>query len=219
MAQVIIIEGQIGVGKTTLSRELAKALGGRLFPEPVVENPYLEDYYRAPAQHALPMQLWLLDQRYRAQLEAQYCAMRGTNAVLDRSYYGDVSFALVQKKMGYMRPREMDTYLALYESMSAHVLFPNVCIYLKIEPLGAVERIKARGRDCEEGVPLGYLQALDSEIKEMVAELRENNVTVIDVDYNDPMEIGGVQKLAVSLAEKIKGLESPFLHDRLVRRK
>lgn len=68
--RLVIIEGNIGVGKSTLGRKMAKELGYKLFMEPTVENPYLEKFYADPHKYALKLQLWILKQRYLTYVEA-----------------------------------------------------------------------------------------------------------------------------------------------------
>lgn len=100
---VIIVEGNIGAGKSTFAQHLAKALDGEYLPEPADgTNPYLADYYADPAKWAFEMQMFLLTRRYRAQKYAQgKVRHKGGFVVLDRSYYGDVCFANVQRQLGY----------------------------------------------------------------------------------------------------------------------
>ena len=96
---LIIVEGNIGAGKSTFAQHLARALDGEYLPEPADgTNPYLEDYYRDPARWAFEMQMFLLTRRYRAQKYAQgKVRHKGGFVVLDRSYYGDVCFANVHE--------------------------------------------------------------------------------------------------------------------------
>ena len=68
--RLIIVEGNIGVGKSTLARKMAKALGYTVFMEPTAENPYLEKFYSDPHKYALKLQLWILKQRYLTYVEA-----------------------------------------------------------------------------------------------------------------------------------------------------
>lgn len=69
-SQLVIVEGNIGVGKTTLARKVSQELGYALFLEPTVENPYLEKFYAEPKKYALKLQLWILEQRYLTYVEA-----------------------------------------------------------------------------------------------------------------------------------------------------
>ena len=168
---VIIVEGNIGAGKSTFAQILARALDGEYLPEPAEgTNPYLADYYRDPARWAFEMQMFLLTRRYRAQKYAQSKVRHsGGFVVLDRSYYGDVCFANVQKELGYFSERDYVTYLSHHTDMKVNLEPPAVAIFLIVEPEVCKQRINHRlsvqkGRECESSISIEYLQALDREI-------------------------------------------------------
>ncbi len=168
---VIIVEGNIGAGKSTFAQILARALDGEYLPEPADgTNPYLADYYRDPARWAFEMQMFLLTRRYRAQKYAQSKVRHsGGFVVLDRSYYGDVCFANVQRQLGYFSERDYATYLSHHTDMKVNLEPPAVAIFLIVEPKICKQRINHRlsvqkGRECESGISIEYLQALDREI-------------------------------------------------------
>ncbi|MBM4354649.1 MAG: deoxynucleoside kinase [Deltaproteobacteria bacterium] len=219
--KVVIVEGIIGAGKSSLTKELGAALG----PQTLVEmepdeannaNPYLADFYHDPKRWALVMQVHLLQARYRMHLQAQWHAMSGAgHAVLDRSYFGDTCFARLQLRNGSMTLREFNTYRDLYHTMTAHVLLPNVCVRLLVSPEVSRRRIESRmeqreGRKCEAGIDLQYLIDLDREISHMVAVLRSQGVTVIDMPWDVDRESAEQRRLAVdSLACRIAEQDAP----------
>ena len=93
-AQMIVIEGVIGVGKSILSEKLGQELGYRVMKEPVSDNPYLESFYRDPKRYALEMQFWLMSKRFAMHQDAvQYIWQTGNGVIMDRSIYGDAIFA------------------------------------------------------------------------------------------------------------------------------
>lgn len=194
MGLVVIVEGLIGAGKSTLTQEVGKALGNDtlVLMEPDEQgnaNPYLADFYQDKDRWAFTMQVHLLGVRYRMQLMAQWHAMCGRgHAVCDRSYYGDTCFARMMHRTGQISEREFETYRVMYQSMSAGVLLPSVCVRLRVDPEVAAERIRRRaslreGRRSELVIDLGYLRALDEEIESTVDILRGQGVRVIDVDW------------------------------------
>jgi deoxyadenosine/deoxycytidine kinase len=213
----VIIEGNIGAGKTSLARELGEALGDKttlVLLEPADgknKNPYLEDYYSDQKRYALPMQIWLLYRRYNMHLHAQYHVEDGAgDAVLDRSYFGDVSFAHVQLQLEYMDKRDFDTYLGIYKAMSRHVKYPNVCIRLLVSPEVCLARIQKRitersGRFCEDGISLDYLQRLDREISRTTEFLRTQGTLVLDVGWDTDRES------EVQRAQSVQGLVQRIL--------
>jgi len=197
----VIVEGIPGVGKTVLSDELATALDAQdpesrtlYLPEPDEKNnanPYLADYYHDEERWAFTMQIHLLQARFRAHLEVQWHVManRG-HGVLDRSYFGDVAFAYVQRDLGYMSPREFDSYRDLYHCMTAHVLYPNICLHLDVDPEVALHRIQTRmqdqkGRNCEREISIDYLRHVDEATRATVAKLADRGTFVVEVPWNE----------------------------------
>jgi deoxyadenosine/deoxycytidine kinase len=218
--KVVIVEGIVGAGKSSLSRQLGKALGSNtlITEEPDEANQgnlYLADFYANMPRWAFTMQVHLLQKRYRAHLQAQWHAMNGYgHAVLDRSLPGDTCFAKLQLQTGTLTQREYDTYCELYQSMTASVLFPNVAIWLLVEPEVARERVLRRmetqtGRRCEEdAVDLDYLRGLEAEIGHMMAVLQKQGVMVLEVPWDTDRETVEQRALAAqSLASRIEAYE------------
>lgn len=219
MAQglVIVVEGIIGAGKSTLSQELGKALGSDTLTlmEPDEQgnaNPYLADFYGDKTRWAFSMQIHLLISRLRMQQSAQWHSMSGRgNAVLDRSYFGDVCFARLMHGTGEITHREFETYRIAYQTMTASVLLPSVCVRLRVDPAVAAERIRRRaemreGRRSELVIDLGYLESLDREIDSMVSTLEQQGVRVFEVpwtvDRQTPEDrIQAIQRLAAEIVE------------------
>lgn len=223
--RVIVVEGIIGSGKSAfcdmLGTELDYLAGSSrqtlVLQEPDERgdaNPYLADYYKDPPRWALAMQVHLLQARFRMQLQAQFHAMQGMgDAVLDRSYYGDVCFARLQVRDGFMSDREMRTYASLYEGMTCFVRLPSVCVRLLVAPEIANERIQRRaaereGRRSELGIPVGYLERLDEEITKMVAELRAGGVQVYDLAWDEDRPTEDRRRAVKALAQRIVALKA-----------
>jgi len=194
--KVTVVEGIIGAGKSSFSKELAEALGENTLylREPDEKdngNPYLSDFYEDQERWAFTMQTHLLQERYKMHLHAQWHAMTtGKNAVLDRSYFGDTAFARLQVKTGAMTMREFQTYQSIYHAMTASVLLPNVCIHLQVSPEVSNDRISRRmeertGRKCESAIDLGYLYSLQREENYMVDALRSQGVKIISIPWDE----------------------------------
>lgn len=214
---LIIVEGNIGAGKSTLAKELAERLDGEYLAEPDEStNPYLADYYRDPARWAFEMQMFLLTRRYRVQRYAQSKVRHYGNGfvVMDRSYYGDVCFANVQLQMGYFTQRDYETYLSHHTDMKVHLEPPAMAIFLDVAPSVCKDRISKRmsekeGRKCEAGIDLAYLDALDAEIGKL-ADSMTGKTVVKHLDWNGnkcPLEI---KSKCNELAAELK------LHDQTV---
>lgn len=231
--KVVIVEGLIGSGKTTLSRELGKALGDTaltLFePDEKGEegggNPYLADYYADPARWSFVLQVHQLQARYRMHLQAQWHAMQGFgHAVLDRSYFGDTAFARLQVKEGKMSQREFRTYTSIYQAMTASVLLPNVCVRVLASPEVCANRVAKRmtietGRQCESVIPIEYLQGLEQEIDHMTLTLKQMGVVTLDVPWDTDRDSPEQRQSTVeALARRIESINPPDLFLDLHRR-
>lgn len=188
---LIIIEGNIGAGKSTFAKILAERLNGVCFAEPDEKtNPYLADYYKDPARWAFDIQIYLLSKRYRMHQEAQTTILNRKDKfiVMDRSYYGDVCFAQVQKQLGYFSDRDYATYLALHTDMKTHVLPPTMAIFLDVNADVCKSRISKRmsekaGRRCESSIDLSYLTSLNAEIQKL-SDAMTGKTIVKHLDWN-----------------------------------
>lgn len=219
--KVVIVEGLIGSGKTTLSRELGQALGDKtltLFEPDEKENgnPYLADYYTDPARWSFVLQVHQLQARYRMHLHAQWHAMQGYgHAVLDRSYFGDTAFARLQLADGLMSQREFDTYSSIYQAMTSSVMLPSLCIRVLVAPEICQERVQKRmeretGRKCESAISLDYLRGLETETNHMVDVLRGMGVPVLDVPWETDRDTTEERQPAVeALAARIHDIAPP----------
>lgn len=223
MGLVIIVEGLIGAGKSTLTQELGLVLGQDtlVLMEPDEQknaNPYLADFYGNKERWSFTMQTHLLGMRYRMQLAAQWHALCGRgHAICDRSFYGDTCFARMMNNTGEISNREFETYRVLYQAMTASVLLPGVCVRLKVDPEVAADRIRGRaskrdGRKSELSIDLGYLRALDEEIDTTVGVLREQGVQVLSLHWNDDLTSAEARHQAIEqLAADIIDMSPPDL--------
>ena len=170
---LIWVEGVIGCGKTTFSREVGKRLNLRVIEEPVESNPYLEKFYKEPQRYAFGMQVYLLHQRYMMQRLAadEATGVGGAGgAILDRSLSGDRVFAKLHMECGNINELDWETYEMAYNFMARNLLPPTLLIYLDVQPETAYERMKKRNRSAESGVPLEYLKQLQVGYQELLEE-------------------------------------------------
>lgn len=212
---LIIVEGNIGAGKSTFAKALADSLNGEYLAEPDEKiNPYLADYYKDPARWAFDIQIYLLSKRYRMHLDAQTTILNRKDRfiVMDRSYYGDVCFAQVQKQMGYFSDRDYATYLALHTDMKVHVLPPSLAIFLDADSDVCKQRINMRmsekqGRKCESGIDKAYLDALNVEIGKLADSLTGKTI-VKRLNWNDNKYPFDIEQKCAELANEIKNKHS-----------
>jgi len=195
---LITVEGNIGTGKTTLARDLAKALdGAKVIEEPVAENPYLVDFYQDQKRWALEMQFWLLSTRFRTHQDAiKYIWDNQKPIVMDRSIYGDQIFAKQHYLTGNIDEKGYQSYLDHRKLINSQLLAPHCTIFLEADPKRSLERIKQRGRPFEQDIPLDYLKALQERHAELKLEMRQLGTNVVTIDWNEFKPISEVVRLA-----------------------
>ena len=174
------IAGMIGAGKSTLAKSLGEHLGIDVYYEPVDDNEYLEDFYRDTPRYAFATQIYLLNKRFQ---QHQEIIWRGRSAVQDRTIYEDSIFAKMLADTGLMDERDYRTYVDLFRHMSNFMCKPNVIVYLDVSPECSLERIRSRGRECENGITREYLEALYRGYEDFVADI-SRVIPVIRVDYD-----------------------------------
>ncbi len=155
----VALAGNIGVGKSMLTRLLGQSFGWSMFFEPVINNPYLDDYYRDMERWSFHLQVYFLSQRFAVQKQI---IDGGKSAVQDRTIYEDVEiFAPTLHRRGAMDRRDYDNYREIFQNMTASFLRPpDLIIYLWSSPEVTFDRIRNRGRKCEQDIPLDFLQDL-----------------------------------------------------------
>ena len=175
------IAGLIGAGKTTLATALAKELNLPVFYEPVTENTYLEDFYTDMKSYSFPMQIFLLNKRFKQQ---QQIVWSGTGGVQDRTIYEHSVFAKMLCDGGFIDTRDYKTYVELFQSMSNFIKRPDVIVHLDLSPGEAYKRIQMRNRECESGITLEYLEDLYSAYNDFINDI-SRIIPVIKVDYRE----------------------------------
>ena len=187
------ISGLIGAGKTTLAKALGKVLNLPVYYEPIIENEYLEDFYRDMKRYSFSFQIYLLNCRFR---QHQQVLWNGTGGIQDRTLYEDSIFAKVLYEDGNMEEREYKTYLNLFKSMSNFMKKNTLIIHLDCKPEESLERIKRRARGCETGITLDYLQKLYKGYEEFIKQISKV-IPVLRINYSK-------FKTAEEMAEIIK---------------
>lgn len=175
------ISGLIGAGKSTLAKALGETLNLPVYYEPVIDNVYLEDFYNDMKKYAFPLQIFLLNKRFKQQ---QQIIWQGKGGVLDRTIYEDGVFARMLRDSGHMDERDYRTYMELFQNMSNFMQKPNIIVHLDVTPEESFRRIKMRARDCESGVPLEYLKALHAAYEVFIKDIARV-IPVIKVDYSE----------------------------------
>ncbi len=200
---MIVIEGVVGVGKSSLMRHLEKK-GYVAFEEPVVDNPILPKFYADRKRYSFPLQIFFLNKRFKHIKMASQI----DNSVLDRSIYGDAIFAKMLAKGKDMEEEEYLIYEELLENMLEHVAAPKLMVYLEVSVDEAIRRIKKRGFDYEQGTEREYWETLNSEYREFFNSYSISPILKINVDKIDfqerPEDLDYILKL---VEDKLKEIE------------
>lgn len=166
---VITIAGTVGVGKSSLTRALAKKLNFRTSFENVDHNPYLDKFYDNFERWSFHLQIYFLAERFKEQKRMfEY----GGGFIQDRSIYEDVDiFAKMHEEQGTMTPEDFKTYSELFEAMVMTPYFPkpDVLIYLECDYDEVIERIKQRGRQMEIDTDPEYWKKLFRRYEEWIS--------------------------------------------------
>lgn len=176
------IAGNIGSGKTTLTRMLAAHYGWKPQFESVTYNPYLEDYYKDISRWSYNLETYFLAQRFKDLIEIS----KSDDVVIqDRTILeGVYIFVANNKALGNLSERDFDTYMQLFELMMSMVRLPDLLIYLRASVPHLVAQIQKRGRDYEQGINLEYLSGLNERYEAWIASYK-GPLLILDVDEMD----------------------------------
>ena len=179
----IAIAGNIGAGKTTLTKLLAKHYRWQTHFEDTEENPYLNDFYNDMQRWSFNLQIYFLNSRLNQIIEIR----NSENTVIqDRTIYEDAYiFAPNLHAMGLMTTRDYNNYIDLFNSMMRFVQPPELLIYLRGTIPTLVRQIQNRGRDYEESIRLDYLKRLNERYEAWISSYDKGNLLIIDIDNNN----------------------------------
>ena len=201
----IAIAGNIGSGKTTLTKMLAKHFGWGTHFEDVEQNPYLNDFYEDMQRWSFNLQIYYLNSRFNQIQEIQ--KSEGT-IIQDRTIYEDAFiFAPNLHSMGLMTTRDFENYFSLFNLMESFVSPPDLLIYLRASVPTLVNQIQKRGRDYEESIRLDYLKRLNERYEAWISTYDKGKLLVIDVDNNNfPTDQEDLGKIINAIDAEINGL-------------
>jgi deoxyadenosine/deoxycytidine kinase len=163
----VLVAGNIGAGKTSLTERLGAQLDWTTAYESVVDNPYLSDFYQDMGAWAFHLQVFFLG--HRAEQHRKLANSRGS-AIIDRSIYEDAEiFARAALQLGTITERDYITYRRVFDLVVDHLPRPDLLIMLNAPVEVLIERIKARGREMEKGITPEYLKLLENLYSEWMA--------------------------------------------------
>ena len=179
----IAIAGNIGAGKTTLTKMLAKYYGWEPRFESVSFNPYLEDYYGDIKRWAFCLETYFLKERFKDMLVVQKA---GHTIVQDRSIFeGVYVFVRNNYERGDLSQRDFETFMELFDLMKSQMKMPDMMIYLRKSVPSLVAQIQKRGRDYEQQMEIDYLKGLNDKYEDFIFHRYEGRVLVIESDGMD----------------------------------
>ncbi|MCM4157757.1 deoxynucleoside kinase [Gramella sp. AN32] len=190
----VAIAGNIGAGKTTLTKLLAKHYKWEPQFEDVLENPYLEDFYNKMERWSFNLQIYFLNSRFRQILQIRES---GKKIIQDRTIYEDAYiFAPNLHAMGLMTNRDFNNYKSLFDLMESVVQGPDLLIYLRSSIPNLVSQIHSRGREYENSISIDYLSRLNERYEAWVHDYDKGNLLIIDVDninfVDEPEDLGDI---------------------------
>ncbi len=190
----VAIAGNIGAGKTTLTKLLAKHYKWDPQLEDVVDNPYLDDFYNQMERWSFNLQVYFLNSRFRQVLQIR---QSGKEIIQDRTIYEDAHiFAPNLHAMGLMANRDYENYRSLFDLMESLVKGPDLLIYLRSSIPNLVGQIHKRGREYENSISIDYLSRLNERYEAWIHGYDKGNLLIIDVDDIDfvtkPEDLGFV---------------------------
>lgn len=190
MPHLIIVEGLIGSGKSTLCEKLGETLNYKVMYEPVAENPYLEKFYADPKRWALEMQYYLMSARFKMHQEAiDHIWKTGQSVIMDRSIYGDAVFCEKNYMDGNIDALGFRSYMYMRDVMFRFLMVPHITMYLNASPETCLNRIHSRGRDCEKGIPKPYLAGLDMLYQKLLIDLENRGSKIVRLDWEVFMSV------------------------------
>ena len=179
----IAVSGNIGAGKTTLTQMLSKHYGWEMRLEPVVINPYLEDYYKDIKRWSFALEVYFLKERFRDILDI---AHTNKTIIQDRSIFeGVYVFVENNYRQGNLSETDFHTYMELFDLITNITKNPDLMIYLRKSVPELVRQIQKRGRDYEQTIQLDYLEGLNNRYEDFIFNKYKGEVLVIESDGMD----------------------------------
>jgi len=201
----IAIAGNIGAGKTSLTKLLSKYYKYEGHYEDVLKNPYLDDFYDQIERWSFNLQIYFLNSRFR---QIKDFEENGKNIIQDRTIYEDANiFAPNLLAMGLMTNRDFDNYKSIFNLMESFVKAPDLLVYLRSGIPNLVDQIHKRGRDYENSISIDYLSRLNERYEAWIETYDKGKLLIIDVDDLDFVKNKkDLQKITDKIDNVLKGL-------------
>lgn len=205
----VAVAGNIGAGKSTLTRILSERYHLSPVYEAVDENPYLEDFYRDMSRYAFHSQMFFLAARLRQHLRQ---VNPGLRVIQDRTVYEDAAiFARLLHDDGVMDARDHASYRTMYDAVTSALRPPDLLIYLRASLPTLKRHIRQRGRTYEVGIDDGYLERLGALYERWIEDYALSRVVVVPGDDLDFVNDDASLRRLLDLLER-NGLSAPVVH-------
>jgi deoxyguanosine kinase len=201
----MVVEGPIGVGKTTLARKLAESFGGQTLLEQPEENPFLEKFYRDSARHALPTQLFFLFQRMNQLRDMSQNDLFTAPVVSDFLLDKDSLFARLT-----LADEELNLYRQLYEYLSPQAPQPDLVIYLQAQPETLVDRVRKRGVPMESAISEEYLLRLCESYSRFFYHYEAAPLLIVNTEHLNPIQHDEDFRLLLNRIRNMRGKREFF---------
>ena len=196
----LAIAGNIGAGKTTLTKMLSKHYGCEPFFEDVLKNPYLDDFYERMERWSFNLQIYFLNSRFNQMID---CANNEKDTIHDRTIYEDANiFAPNLLSMGLMTNRDYKNYESIFKTLKSYIKNPDLLIYLRSGIPNLVDQIHKRGRDYENSISIEYLSRLNERYEAWIEKYDSSNLLIIEVDDIDFVENKSDFELITEMIDK-----------------
>jgi deoxyguanosine kinase len=178
----IVVEGPIGVGKTSLAQRLAQSFNGELILEQIEENPFLERFYKSGRTAALPAQLFFLFQRSRQVEELRQSDMFAPVRIADFHLDKDKLFAEIN-----LDREEMSLYQQILDKMDIEIPVPDLVIYLQASVDALLQRIARRGVSYERMIDRSYLEQVTESYARYFHSYDDGPLLIVNASSIDPV--------------------------------
>jgi hypothetical protein len=196
----VAVAGNIGAGKSSLTRLLAEHFGWKPYFESVDDNPYLPDFYADMKRWSFHLQIYFLSNRFK---HHKRMTESGESVIQDRSIYEDAEiFARNLYDIGKMDQRDYDNYVSLFEVMTQYLKVPNLMIYLRASVETLLQQISRRGRSFEQRIEREYLEQLNKHYENWIGRYKRGPLLVVESDGLDFVNRQSDLKRIITLVEE-----------------
>jgi deoxyadenosine/deoxycytidine kinase len=183
MKKFIAVAGNMGVGKSSMVEFLGAQYGFEPIYEPYMNNPYLDDFYKDMGRWGFHSQLYFLTHKFKLHMALN---TRSSTVVQDRTIYEDAEIFCTNLYNGRnISKRDYETYMELYRTMRAALQPPDLMIYLRCSVRSIRARIKKRGRESEQAIPVSYLRRLNKQYESWLDTYTESPILIWDSERMD----------------------------------